>query len=243
MTDFEEDKQDMMKESLEDLLEQVFSGSYLRGSTEAAIRAKIRELRQQASTRNTKLNSDTSKKEKGVKKGLVVVAHPDDEFLFAHNLVKQELDIDWTILCITHAPDSDRGQKFSSSCMLIGATPEYLCLEDISGKHLDFSLIEYPGITRFFKTFDMVYTHNKLGEYGNIHHQDCYRWVTVNYSGELWVFAYNYKISEVTYQDDTKPVSSILSSVYHEEAEFLKTFNLVIEGFVRVERRIPCARQ
>jgi hypothetical protein len=228
MTDFEEDKKDMMEERLEDLLEQVFSGSYAKGSTEAAIRTKVRELRQQ---------------EKGIKKGLVVVAHPDDEFLFVHNLVKQELGIDWTILCATWSPESPRGRRFAASCSLMGATPEYLGLEDKVGEHLAFSSIDRPRWTQFFKEFDVVYTHNKLGEYGHIHHQDCHRWVTINYGGELWVFVYNYKIPEVTYRDEDKPVSFILNKIYQGEAEFLKTFDLITEGFIKIERRSPCTKR
>jgi len=41
---FEEIKEELMKESLDDLLEQVFSGSYIPGPTEDAIRAKVAEL-------------------------------------------------------------------------------------------------------------------------------------------------------------------------------------------------------
>lgn len=45
MNEFEETKAELMRESLEDLLEQVFSGSYVPGPTEAAIREKVAELR------------------------------------------------------------------------------------------------------------------------------------------------------------------------------------------------------
>lgn len=42
---FEELKKELAKESLEDLLEQVFNGSYTPGPTEAAIRDKVAKLR------------------------------------------------------------------------------------------------------------------------------------------------------------------------------------------------------
>lgn len=45
MNKFEELKAELMKESLEDLLEQVFSGSCDSGPTRVAIREKIKELR------------------------------------------------------------------------------------------------------------------------------------------------------------------------------------------------------
>jgi len=157
--------------------------------------------------------------------------------------VKQELEIDWTVMCLTHAPNSGRGQKFAASCLLLGATPEYVCLKDKPNRHLDFSAIDRPKWEQFFKKFDVVYTHNKLGEYGNRHHQDCHRWVTIIYDGELWVFAHNYGIPEVIYEDTSKPVSAILNSVYHEEAEFLKTFNLITEGFIKIGRRAGWTRQ
>ena len=43
--DSEDEEEDLMNEPLEDLLEQVFSGSYVRGETEDAIRAKVKELK------------------------------------------------------------------------------------------------------------------------------------------------------------------------------------------------------
>jgi hypothetical protein len=44
VNEFEKIKKELMKESLEDLLEQVFSGSYTPGPTEAAIREKVADI-------------------------------------------------------------------------------------------------------------------------------------------------------------------------------------------------------
>src|SRR5262245_39796079 len=46
-----------------------------------------------------------------LRRGAIIVAHPDDDALFAGPL-QIELDwIDWTVVCATYSPDSKRGQE------------------------------------------------------------------------------------------------------------------------------------
>jgi len=82
---FETDKQELMTERLEDLLEQVFSGSYTRGCTEDVIREKVQELRQWVYDLKKVVSKKTpAEKEREMKKGLVVVAHPDKHICPLH---------------------------------------------------------------------------------------------------------------------------------------------------------------
>jgi len=83
--------------------------------------------------------------------------------------------------------------------------------------------------------YDEVYTHNPVGEYGHLHHIDCFDFVYTRRIKHFWIFSYNYKSNpEVEYRSEIKP-SCPLVSIYAEEMDFLRTFNLMSEGFTKIE--------
>ena len=57
----------------------------------------------------------------GVKTGAVLVAHPDDETLWAGGTILAHPEIGWTIMTLTRKFDTDRSSKFFKAAGLFGA--------------------------------------------------------------------------------------------------------------------------
>lgn len=102
----------------------------------------------------------------------VVVAHPDDEVLFAGAMILSRPLDSWHIICMTHASTSDRSRRFRASCNRFGATSE---IHDVRDAGLVWTPAEYLRARRILTeaplyTFDEIYTHGPKGEYGHPHH-------------------------------------------------------------------------
>lgn len=114
-------------------------------------------------------------------KALVLTAHPDDEILFLGAHILSNPDWEWRVICMTHETDDWRGREFSRSQEALDArgvssrfaqlgmadedVPEgnFVAWEDALAQHLD----AFPADE------DVVYTHNRAGEYGHPHHIAC----------------------------------------------------------------------
>lgn len=98
--------------------------------------------------------------------GAVVVAHPDDECLFAAGLLIRYPER-WTVFCCT-IPRTDpiRALKFFDACEVLGARGVLFPFTEAEPRarleHLD--RLDLDG-------FDLVVTHNADGEYGHLHHR------------------------------------------------------------------------
>lgn len=116
-------------------------------------------------------------------KRALVVAHPDDEVLWAGGLVISHPG-DWTILCAT-IPRTDpiRAVKFQEACKVLGAEgqvfPQTEPPPNESISWLD--EIDLSG-------FDHIVTHNAFGEYGHQHHRDVHRHITRKYGKKKLTF-------------------------------------------------------
>ncbi|MHC4153214.1 MAG: PIG-L deacetylase family protein [Planctomycetota bacterium] len=129
----------------------------------------------------------------------VIVAHPDDETLWAGGTILMHPEAKWTIITLCRKDDKDRALKFYRALKEYGATglmgdlddgPEQEPLE--SNRIQDKILSLLPS-----DSFDLIITHSCEGEYTrHLRHEETARavlelwkkgkiWTT-----ELWSFAY-----------------------------------------------------
>jgi len=98
-----------------------------------------------------------------VRRGAIVVAHPDDESLWCGGLMAR-YPARWTVICCS-VPRTDpiRAYKFFRACEVLGAKARLLPFPEGTNdlRHLD----EID-----LGCFDCVVTHNDIGEYGHLHH-------------------------------------------------------------------------
>ena len=115
------------------------------------------------------------------KKVLLVVAHHDDEVLFAGGLLSQ-LKCKLSILCL-HKSFLDRKSPekyvvgFKAVCKSLGAKAFFGTYEPQKAKIVSGKFAEYAfkcaNMVRFLakhKGYDTVITHNGIGEYGHVDH-------------------------------------------------------------------------
>ncbi len=103
---------------------------------------------------------------------LVIVAHPDDETIWmGSTLLKNSNKWDTTILSLCRRDDSDRAPKFAKICKIYNARGFMSDLEDekLNKIPLEESI---RRIKKFSGKYDIIFTHNKNGEYGHIRHKD-----------------------------------------------------------------------
>lgn len=100
----------------------------------------------------------------GARRGVLIVAHPDDESLWCGGLLARR-DIDWTVICCS-IPFSDpiRAYKFFLACETLNATPRILPFGERDG------LFRLDAID--VSEFDIVFTHGAAGEYGHPQHKE-----------------------------------------------------------------------
>lgn len=130
-------------------------------------------------------------------KALMIVAHPDDEVIWAGGLILKNPDWSWTIISLCRADDPDRAPKFEKACKILNSKPIIADLDDESGEPLKQTIIKEKILSEIQgKKFDKVFTHGKNGEYGHIRHLDIHKAVTSLFKNkrlaakELWYFDY-----------------------------------------------------
>lgn len=116
----------------------------------------------------------------------IVVAHPDDETLWAGGLPIAFPDRMWTIICCSiPARDPVRAWKFYEACLVLGAMPRLLPMPEqpINCPPIGLDMID-------LNQFDCVVTHNQWGEYGHFHHAKVHEFVKERYKRPFLTFGY-----------------------------------------------------
>lgn len=129
----------------------------------------------------------------------VIIAHPDDETLWAGGLILNNPSWKWFVLCLTRKSDQERAVKFYKVLKILGADGIMGDLDDgpeqkpLEGKDLEESILQLlPS-----REYDLVISHNPAGEYTrHLRHEETGKAVISLWNSgklttrELWTFAY-----------------------------------------------------
>ncbi|MDR3653709.1 MAG: PIG-L family deacetylase [Paludibacter sp.] len=129
----------------------------------------------------------------------VIVAHPDDETLWAGGTILDHSMNDWFIVCLCRADDKERAERFKNALIKLKAKGIMGNLDDGPDQHpLDEKEVEKEILKLLPKThFDLILTHDSAGEYTkHLRHEEVNKAVVTLWhdekitTNELWTFAY-----------------------------------------------------
>ena len=129
----------------------------------------------------------------------VIVAHPDDETLWAGGTILGHPSWNWHIVTLCRASDEDRAPKFRRVLQTLGATGNMGDLDDSPEQNPLDEMELHETILQLLppRHFDLVISHDPAGEYTrHVRHEEIGRAViTLWHAGrlptdELWTFAY-----------------------------------------------------
>jgi LmbE family N-acetylglucosaminyl deacetylase len=129
----------------------------------------------------------------------VIVAHPDDETLWAGGTILMHPETNWTVITICRRNDTDRAPKFFQALEKLGATgamgdlddePEQQPLDSRDVRNMILSLLPSDR-------FDLIITHGLWGEYTrHLRHEETVRGILTLCkldklsAHRIWAFAY-----------------------------------------------------
>ena len=129
----------------------------------------------------------------------VIVAHPDDETLWAGGTILSHSSSRWFIVCLCRGSDKDRAPRFYKTLKILKSEGIMGDLDDGPvQKHLDEKKVERAILQLLPPThFDLIISHNPSGEYTrHFRHEDVSKAVIKLWhagkisTSELWTFAY-----------------------------------------------------
>jgi LmbE family N-acetylglucosaminyl deacetylase len=129
----------------------------------------------------------------------IIVAHPDDETLWAGGTILYHPQWDWTVVSLCRASDQDRAPKFFKALHAFGAAGIMGDMNDGPGQTpLSPAIVEEQVLTLLpVQHYDLIITHHPQGEYTrHLRHEEVSRAVIGLWqqgkivADELWVFAY-----------------------------------------------------
>ncbi len=152
----------------------------------------------------------------------VIVAHPDDETLWAGGTIMSHPIWDPFIVCVCRASDRVRAPRFSQALGILKSKGIMGDLDDgPDQKPLDEEELERTILNLLpAKPFDLIITHNPTGEYTrHLRHEEVSKAVISLWYGrsieasELWTFAYEDGLKKyVPRPVNNAPVKQTLSS-------------------------------
>jgi LmbE family N-acetylglucosaminyl deacetylase len=166
----------------------------------------------------------------------LIIAHPDDETLWAGGTILLNPTWKWFIVCLCRKDHAERAQKFYKALKVLKSEgimgnlddgPEQKPLEE---KEVALAILDLLPFMRF----DLIITHNPAGEYTrHIRHEEISKAViNLWYShkivtNELWTFAYEDGMKEYY----PKPVEK--ASIFRTLTKriWLKKYNLMTEVY------------
>jgi len=129
----------------------------------------------------------------------VIVAHPDDETLWAGGLMLMHPNVKWTIVTLCRKSDPDRAPKFFKAIERLKANGFMANLDDgpeqtsLDNGEVQKTIAELLPLKRF----DLIITHSTSGEYTrHLRHEETAKAVLALWNSdrlfadELWTFAY-----------------------------------------------------
>lgn len=166
----------------------------------------------------------------------VIVAHPDDETLWAGGTILSHPAWKWFIVCLCRGKDKDRSFRFYNALKILKSEGIMGDLDDgpeqkpLMGNEVEKTILNLLPA----KHFDLIISHNPTGEYTrHLRHEETGKaviklWSTGRIStNELWNFAYT---------DDNKkhyPVAVENASVYRSLSKriWLRKYSIITETY------------
>jgi LmbE family N-acetylglucosaminyl deacetylase len=114
----------------------------------------------------------------------VIVAHPDDETMWAGTLLARYNGFD-VIACSIPRRDPVRADLFTEAVALLGHNPIVIDIVEPTAKQP----MTYLGLVPV--DYDVIFTHNRRGEYGHLHHINVHQYV-IRYAKETKIYTFGY---------------------------------------------------
>ena len=175
-------------------------------------------------------------KSKNRKSIAVIVAHPDDETLWAGGTILEHPLNDWFIVCLCRANDCERSARFKNALVLLKAKGIMGNLDDGPDQHpLDETEVENEILKLLPDThFDLILTHDFAGEYTkHLRHEEVNKAVVALWqkgkitANELWTFAY--EDGKKTYFPKAIDYANIFESL--SEKIWLRKYSLITKTY------------
>jgi LmbE family N-acetylglucosaminyl deacetylase len=166
---------------------------------------------------------------------LMVIAHPDDDAIFAYFLQQQFHCFKWHIVCCTYNENSNRGKELLQWQSIFDSTVIFLDLPDCAEEEVEKSPFQVTDLTTKLINLDynpkLIITHNSIGEYGHAQHIIVNKAVSSLYSNiKIIFFGYGLKNANMIITKDSK--KERFKSIYKSQLWIPNCFNPTIETFL-----------
>jgi LmbE family N-acetylglucosaminyl deacetylase len=143
--------------------------------------------------------TETKDRKRDFRHCVVIVAHPDDETLWAGGTILMHPESEWTVVTLCRKSDPDRAPRFCKALEMLRATGVIGDLDDGPEQTpLDTCKVQAAILELLpSDSFDLVFTHVLCGEYArHRRHEETAKAVRALrekgglFTKELWMFAY-----------------------------------------------------
>lgn len=106
----------------------------------------------------------------------MVVAHCDDEVMWAGGLLSRYGEKFTIIACSIPTRDPERAWGFFRACEVFGAKAKLIPISESPNE--DLKRLDLLDLS----TFDLIVTHNAQGEYGHVHHRQLHEFISSRFN-------------------------------------------------------------